>query len=73
MVSSELPHALVREWPEAVQNMLQDLAVDMSAEDAARVEEAIAAVERLYGIHGGGSRYAEPDEDDMPDTAGLNL
>jgi hypothetical protein len=62
------------EWPQAVQDMLQDLALDMSPEDAARVEEAIGAVERLY-VHGDGraTRYAEPDEDDMPDTAGLNL
>jgi hypothetical protein len=73
MVSSELPSELVWSWPREVINMLQGLTTDMNAEDAELVKAATGAIERLYDWGGGRTRNAEPDEDDMPDTAGVKL
>jgi ParB-like nuclease domain len=74
MVSDALPRELVGHWPEEVMDEIRDWTEDMRPEDTQRVEEALELLDdHLHRRHylQAPSRYAEPNEDDIPDTAGI--
>jgi ParB-like nuclease domain len=70
MVSSALPRELVTNWPQEAMDLIREWSEDMRPEDAKRVEAALELLD-LHLHWRAQPRYAEPGEDDMPDTAGL--
>jgi hypothetical protein len=84
MISHDLPRLLIWHWSREALDEIRDWTEDMPPDDMQRVEEALDMLERHLSGHGQrldpylpdtsvDKRYAQPHQDDMPDTAGEHL